>query len=423
MAYTSSKIVEVVNNQLREFSDLTIPLSQTVGRAIYLVVTDGVTSHTLDVAAILLHEKNLSLTSPVSTIASLITDVFLETYSVDTIPTRDISGYYRNHLRVFSPVGTKTHTMRYTSMNTPDVVDSIEKMGFLDDLVITSTSSDMTNYMVCVNGVFHRTTLFQNKLYVHDGFRTVRLTGRCDPCVVDTTPIGGHQIIPITRAMCSLSKYGADATIDAGVSLAGKTILLVIAGYIYHMSSRAFYFANNSHIKVRTNRLQLVEQLRHSPLTMSVRDLIASDAEQASRKYNDPWDRIFLDTRVVPYDTFRTVEFQLARLSHYHSFIVVLNRADVFTTERELTRSPTPGIYLEESATPTSGIMSCGPGLCPSYLINEDPWGRKFVYGGPVHVDSELSHTQIDRREITALGEEYIDGQDATVRLVDYITV
>lgn len=422
MAYTPIRIVTVGNNRLTESMDLTVSVRSLIKTHSYLIVSQVQNQFALDLRQIFLFERGLNLDAPVNTaFSAVLSDLFVAKYGADAIPVKNARGVYDKRLLVFNPISYKNYKVQFTSVNTPTVRDDIKKKGFLDDLVISS-KDDLSNCLVAVNGVFHKTLMFQKQLYVLDGFRTVRLTNRKDVTIVNTARLGGHSVIPITPSNTTLDQYNGLATINAGTSLINKTVFLVIDGYFYHLDAKAFYFGDSKTLKVRTNKLPLMQQLRHNPRTVIRQDLYSQEASPYSRKYTDPYDTTFLNKRSVPASVFQNKEFQLSRLTAFHSFLVVVNNPSVFMTSMEVSPTGTLQQYTDLSNQLVSGMASYGVGLCPSYLILKDPNKRKIIYLPEQDYDVDWMTQSFNPQFIPARFPDLKNGVNIPLRFFDYVS-
>lgn len=422
MVYIPTRTVVIENYSLVESTDLTIPLSYFVDKTAFLVLHKNHTDHVVEIGEIVLQQNGLDLSQPISSgFSSLLNDAFVARYSRSDIPLLNIHGTYNKRLKVLNPLSYKDYTTKFTSMGNTSVVDDVTQKGFLDDLVIASREN-LHNSLVAVNGVFHKTSLLDNKLYVHDGFRTMRVSDYKDVTLIDTSALGGHSIIPLTSSNVTFTTYNDKATINAGVSLKDKTVLLVIDGYIYHLNNQVFYFADDQHIKVWVSKLPLISQFRHNPRTMKNVDRYGVDTNQSSRKYTNAYDNIFLNQRQVATSVLTTRDFQYSRLTHYHSFLVVINNPSVFTVEMDIIPTGTPQFYYDAINRVLSGMVSYGEGLSPSYLIHRDPFGRKYVYLQKQDYDVNWQAETISPTFIPALISEPQLGANARCRFVDYVS-
>jgi hypothetical protein len=421
MPYTVARTVTVKNNRLIESEDLTRPLSAFIHGEHYLVVSKNVfTFSCLSLGRIFNAVTGLDLTQPISTgLNSLLTDLFVARYKNDTIPLKLVSGLYDRRLSVFNPLAYGDYEIYFTSVNTPDVKNDPKRKGTLDDLAIKS-DEDMSNYLVAINGVFHRTVILGNVLYVMDGFRTIRLSGRKDIVIVDTKAVGGHKIVPMTKSNVSKPDYQKRAVVTTP-SILGKSIFAVIDGYFYHRDHQVLGVVDSTHVSINTNKLPLIQQFRHNPRTLYKPDRFGVGASQSSLKYSDPYDAVFVNKTSLPVATLANKEFQHSRLAHYHSFLVVMNNPNLFTVATDVIPTGTPKLYQEVSKRPLSGMLNYGCGLCPSYLIWSDSFDRKSIFLSDQDYDVDRQDESINPSFIPALVTEHSQGVNLPAQFFDYV--
>lgn len=381
MTYTPIKYIIQTGSTLTEYADLTKPLSYFLNLNAFLIVRNSYRiQYVISLSKILTFVDDLNLTLPISTaLNTLLTDAFVIRYNDPGIPIANDSGYYENRLRVFNPISYKDYEVDFTSVDQPDIINSPILRGSLDDLVIKS-SEILNNSLVAVNGVFHKTAMQENDLYVLDGFRTIRLCGRRDVTLVDTTNIGGHTVLPLTSSNVSQSTYNGRAVITLGQSILNKTVCIIIDGYFYHLDTNVLKVIDNTHISIETGLLPLIQQFRHNPRTVYQPDRLGDGPTQQSGKYEDAYTELFLDTNHVPISNFTNRDFQFSRLTAFHSFLVIFNRPNIFKIEREVLPTGSPRFYYDYTDLPLAGMLSYGCGLCPSYLIHEETPFRKQIF-------------------------------------------
>lgn len=422
MSYTPIETILAEGHTLTPSSDLSVPLSSFSDKKAFLHLKKDKADYVISINNPMLFERNLNMAAPVgSAFADRLTDLFVATYKTSRIPLISDNGEYRNRIRVYSPHALTDMSVKMTSINTPEITDDVSKQGFLDDLVIAG-EHPLDNAIVSVNGVFHRSSMFEGKRYVHDGFRTMRLTGKKDVTVVDFSALGSIETIPLTASNVTLSTKNGMAIIDAGQSLSNKTVFLVIDGYFYHLDTSVIVGMVGTKIKVAVNRLPLVSQFRHNPRTMYAVDYYGADPERQSRKYTDAYANLFIGKRFLPTATFDTVEFQRSRLTAYHSFLVVVDNPNIYLKSFPLTYNDAPGCYIEHSNRVISGIPSYGAGLSLSYYIWRDVYNRKLIYFDNPDFDMDYQETRDDSPVILARQDESRELTMIPVRLVDYFS-
>jgi hypothetical protein len=422
MSYTPIKTITVTRNRLCESDDLTQPLSTFASGESYLLVRNKVAVFTLSINDLLTDLSHLDITQPIGQVFNgRLNDLLVERFSTTDIPLAISPGLYNNRLRVLNPISYKDYRVHFTSVDTPYLLDDVDKRGYLDDLVIIS-ADDLSQCLVAVNGVFHQTTYFNNQLFVLDGYRTIRLTGRHDVVLVDTKAIGGHTLIPLTTANVSKPAYQQAATVTLTQSIANKTVFAVIDGYFYHRDQRILKIADATHLKISCNKLPLIQQFRHNPRTVRRPDRYGPDATQTSRKYTDGYEAVFLNNSAVPSSTLANADFQYSRLTHFHSFLVVFNNPNVFTLSTAVTPSGTLQFYTDAANRALSGMASYGCGLCPSYLIWRDPHQTKSIFLPHQDNDVDWQDHSINPPFIPDLITDPLKARNIPLQFVDYVS-
>lgn len=423
MTYVPTKLIIQEGVRLNESTDLSHPLLQYTTKPTYLSLYRNNFNSVISLSQILTFLPNIDLSKSVQEfITPLLNDAFVERFSVDYIPVKNNKGFYDKRLEVFNPLSFKDYQVSFTSINTPEIVNNKTQRGFLDDLVI-SGDRDLSNSLVSVNGVFHRTSFFENKLYVHDGFRTFRISNKKDITLIDTKNLGGHQIIPITPSMVTQAEWQQPAVLTSPSSFANKTVFLVVDGYFYHLNTKVFKQVADNKLVIYTNKLRLINQWKHNPRTLQYKDLLADDAAQTSRKYSDIYQTLLLNKAYVPSQTLKTKEFQYSRLTHYHSFLVLINNPHVYQVSRDLLPTGTPRFYHDPASQGISGMLRYGCGLSPSYLIWKDAYQRKSIFLSEVDNDIDYEHQSYDPEFIPNLIERPQEAaRQISASLIDYVS-
>lgn len=421
MVYLPQKIITVNNNSLSESTDLSQTLLSFLHGEHYLTVVNNEAITCLSLTQILMNETGLTLNGAVGTaLTSRLTDAFVARYADTTVPVALASGLYPNRLVAFNPLVFGDHKVYFTSVNTPDIRDDVTRKGFLDDLAITS-DRDMSNYLVAINGVFHRTVLTDNVLYVMDGFRTIRVSGRKDILVVDTSDVGGHTIVPLTTGNITKPDYKKMAVITTASSIQNKTVFAVMDGYFCHTDQKALTVLDATHLGLFTNKLPLIQQFRHNPRTVYRVDRYGDGTTQHSRKYVDPYDSVFLNNPTVPTSQLATADFQYSRLTNYHSFLIVMNKGHLYQVQTDVLSTKTPKMYSYPGKEHLSGMMQYGCGLSPSFLIWKDAFDRKIIYVSGQDNDVDRQDESINSVLIPTLVDEPIAASNLPARFIDYV--
>jgi len=422
MTYTPIKTVVNTKGVLHESDDITVPASYFLDKESYLVLEENKTQYVIDLSSVFLSERHLVYTQSVGEfLTTRLSDIFVTRHIRTDIPVLNERGAYNKRIKVFNPMEYKNHTVQFTSVNTPNIVDDMSRKGFLDDLVITARD-DVTNYLACVNGVFHKTAISNNKLYVLDGFRTMRISAFKDVTIVDTSPLGGHDVIGLTDQNVTLDTYNGRAVITTASSLKDKTVFIVVDGYFYHAEADVIKIYDENTITVDVNKLSLIDQFRHNPRTIYRKDRLGEEASQRSRKYEDAYDALFLGKRSIPTSALQTRDFQYSRLTAYHSFLVVIDNPNVFAKAYDILPTGAPQFFRDHADRLLSGMMQYGVGHCPSYVILRDPFKRKSIYVQSQNYDVNIHHDIINPTFLPTLIPEIARSLTNPPRLIDYVS-
>lgn len=422
MTYTPIKTISNTKGVLKESDNLTVPLSSFLGTEAYLVVEENQAKYVIDLSNVFLFERGLDVSQPISdALSSRLSDSFVTRYLRVDIPILNDRGTYDNRIKVFNPMEYKHHKVQFTSVNTPNIVDDISKKGYLDDLVIT-TRYNVDNYLVAVNGVFHKTAINNGKVYVLDGFRTMRISTFKDVTIVDTGPIGGHTVVPLTTQNVTLTAYNGRATVTSPTSFRDKTVFVVIDGYFHHLEAGIAQIVDDTHLRIDVNKLTLIDQFRHNPRTLYRKDRLADEASQKSRKYDDAYDALFLGKRSIQTSLLKTRDFQYSRLTGYHSFLVIVNNPNVFAIPHDIMTTGSPQFYRDHVDRVLSGMMQFGVGSCPSYVILKDPYKRKSIYIQNQNYDVNIQNDVINPTFLPTLIPDIKTSLTNPPRIIDYVS-
>ena len=429
MTYVPIKYIVINGTSISEYTDLTVITNTLLGKNGYLVVANSTTGalYSLSISNMSMFTPQINLATAIgTTFNSLFTDLFVQQYMNNHIPIAQQSGYYKNRVKVLNPISYKNWGVNFTSVNTPTTINDPLNIGTLDDLAINfsddPTIPDFNNSLVAVNGVFHKTTVFEDQLYVLDGFRTMRISGRKDTTLVDTSAIGGHTVLPLTTSNVSQRAYNEYAYITLPSSIAGKTIAIVIDGYFYHLNNHVLDVLSDTLIGIRTNLLPLVQQFRHNPRTMYEVNRLGPAAPQNSTRYTDPYELMFIGNKQVPSSTFDTLAFQYSRLTAFHSFLVIFNNGNIFNQEREVIPTGTPRFYYDYTTLPLDGMLQYGCGLCPSYLIHKEPKYRSQIFISGYDNDMDLQNLSMNPSFIPDLIPDPERAAHLPAKFVDYVS-
>ena len=154
--------------------------------------------------------------------------------------------------------------------------------GELEDLIIVRNLTDYTTMakycMVTVNGLFHYTSKENYGLRIHDGGSSSYVANDTTIGVYSWAGVGKIDLIPITSNMVVKTEptvgLNNKARINIGKNVAGKSVCLVIGGYLHVLDSIVTLSGNS--VIVDVAKLQLPQRvfdgLRRCDLQHSVKN-------------------------------------------------------------------------------------------------------------------------------------------------------
>lgn len=162
-----------------------------------------------------------------------------------------------------------------------------QPLGTRTDLMLSRDGGniqDMADYlMVTVNGLFHLTDYHSVGLRVKKGGQSVELCNQNNVGLVSFKDIGKLTYVPIQSAMLQKPEptydYSDTTYLDLGVDLSGKSVMLVIGGYL-HVNDAVYDVvdAEAGIVKVNVNQIDLVRRIFESKKIIDLTSLNLSVA-------------------------------------------------------------------------------------------------------------------------------------------------
>lgn len=207
--------------------------------------------------------------------------------------------------------------------------------------------------LVSINGLIHYHDYSKSGWVILDGNKTrLKNPNKTHMSILDFTQVGEVKVKRITETMVRPSKPGIPLSesvyIDAGESLAGKTVGIVIMGYL-HLLDHTYKRISDKMIKVNINNIRL------ETLYYKAKDIIDLSTLSLTDFGND---------RVLGFEFYHdTVIREMLTLPQ--SFLVIIDNPNIAVLEEPVGHIGIPGRY--ESALPPIYPLRIGEGRYPAY--------------------------------------------------------
>lgn len=215
--------------------------------------------------------------------------------------------------------------------------------------------------LVTVNGFIHQTSHSSYGVYVTGGAVSGRLANRTQVGLISFDQIGKITPVPITDSMLykpsdeSLLKHAAYINLDR--DLTGKTVLLVLGGYL-HVLDRTYQQVGDSQFKIDFNNYPLPQRLFESRryMDLSQLELPSTDRNLSAVALEDLYSESSLR----------------AYLKLSQSFFVLVDTPDLYQVKHQLEKALLPGRWIAH--TPPHYPLLKGNGKLEDYwyTLEED---------------------------------------------------
>jgi len=377
-------------------------------------------------------------------VTSHLTDFIVDALTTDdTIPLRGLYTHrFVNRIKCVDPHVDENYTVSYTSLRTPDIRDSQYHQSWANDLVITSPTEDLSNVLVAVNGLFHKTVLFGGELFVAGGYANMKRAGVTETALIDTTALGGHTVVNILEEHISpiggapLSQ-GLRLTLPDGMTFAGKTPVLVIHGQMFLLDGTHRIITPNV-LRVDMNKMDIPHLIMHHPMTKWSRQYRAagfiypymttpSNENELPAVYDDenPLYANPIDANgIVDTSALLTDQAITDLLTAGQSFLVLLNETNIYLKKYRMTPTTAPSEFeLRRDDTPRGLLMYNGSWVLP-YTIRSSKDRQHTVTVAARRLGDDLYRTMLDQTMVEA---PWFDPRDTqrkpTVELIEMYRV
>ena len=223
--------------------------------------------------------------------------------------------------------------------------------------------------LVSVNGLYHRTdTDGINGLMVVDGMKSSRLSGQNQVGLLSFSNMCELQIKPITANQIDLSDPGKPV-VNLDVSSAGKSVILILAGYMVFVDGNALRQLSPTSYKIDLTNLGLVNRY------YELRNYIDLTHLGIAHPSGNPTEVSIAELT----SELATVNW----LTLSQSFFVLLDTPSLYTQSRYLAKTGMPNIYITYSQPNETLVLENG--RQPSYWSKfEDGQWRLDIYNNVI---------------------------------------
>jgi hypothetical protein len=189
--------------------------------------------------------------------------------------------------------------------------------------------------LVTINGLIHRTDTDGNRIYVVDGMKSCRHSGRNQIGITSFQKLGELEFMAISEAMIH-RRYADEPLksrvyIDIGTAKPNKLPMLVVGGYLHLLDSRTFFQVSDTVYAYNIRNVPWRERYFESKELI---DLSHFDLEVFNHNDNQVTESELYSDEIIK---------KVFTLSQ--SFIVWIDNTDLFVEREALRRSTLPNMY------------------------------------------------------------------------------
>lgn len=302
----------------------------------------------------------------------------------------------------FKLVGHNTH---------PDVPLPISDRN---DIYLTKTGINPEHAgnttLVSINGLFHYSTSGYNGLVVYEGGRSIMRSGKNGIGILNLEDVGTVEKILLEEGMFFKPHADVKASeamyFKLGEPLTGKTLLLVIGGYLHILDDVYQVISDeNGIVKVNINKIALAQRIFES------RDLInLSTLNIHTTQVNQG----LIETQAL-----YSEENLLAYMTLPQSFAVIVDTPDLYVEEHPAEKANLPGLFYSSDVPKLP--LKTRTGRMPEYWVKRED--QTFV----CYIDDNLSKNYVfeasDKDELLYLSETLVPGRKYGYSIAHWVEI
>lgn len=263
----------------------------------------------------------------------------------------------------------------YSGGNGPDTAFAKGRDLILQKPYVDYVNQFGPNILATVNGLFHFTDANAIGGIIHEGAQSAYKANLHEIGLIDTTPIGGVELIPITPEMITSAipngelKDGVIITLPKSIS--GYTVALSIAGFLHH-SYTDYSLTGSNLIHLKWNQIPIGTRYTYGSQLMDLtpyKQALLQDSTQVEG---------------VDFTQANTDRAILAYLTLSQSFIILFKEG-VSITREALTPSLLPGIFYSDVRP--GRPLQLDTGTVPSYRTRKASGTHRDRWSLHVHAN------------------------------------
>ena len=208
-----------------------------------------------------------------------------------------------------------------------------------EDVLMTRAGTDYELFykhcLVTVNGLVHRTELSGYGIYVDDAGASMRIAKDNQIGIISFREVAELELVSITPEMIyrpnAQTGLGQRAYINLNRDLDGKTVLLVLGGYL-HVLDDCYRIVGDSMVMIDWSRVPLAQRYFHSKHLIDLSSMGLSTVETNSELVSVP--ELYGDPAIEAY------------LTLSQSFFVIVDTPELFIERHKLEETKLPGRFI-----------------------------------------------------------------------------
>lgn len=183
--------------------------------------------------------------------------------------------------------------------------------------------------LIAINGLFHLTDADSSRVYVVDGAKSARYSGKATAAAVSFREVGDLSFLPITASMIYRGHPDVPMSdrmyVKTGVVHSDKTAMLVLGGYLHVLDQESFYRFNDDTFIINFKNIPLKDRYFDSRDLIDLSSLNLSNAPGNADEIDK--DELYSDTSLTAYATLS------------QSFLVFVDNPEMFVETLSIQQS------------------------------------------------------------------------------------